>query len=105
MNDKKLMTQFEPGHGFSKEDWDAVDSPELTDEEIAALKPARDVLPNAFFEAMDREAAKRRGRPAAENPKKQVTLRLDADVVARYKSTGRGWQSRLNDDLRKAVGL
>jgi uncharacterized protein (DUF4415 family) len=40
-----------------------------------------------------------------ESPKKQVTLRLDADVVERYRLSGKGWQSRINEDLRKAVGL
>lgn len=105
MTKRTLMKKFEPGHGFTREDWDAVDSPELTDDEIARLQPASEVLPQAFFDAMDREAEKRRGRPATDNPKKQVTLRLDADIVERYKSTGRGWQSRINADLRKSIGL
>ena len=30
------------------------------------------------------------GRPRAQNPKKQVTLRLDPDVVERFRSTGNG---------------
>ena len=45
------------------------------------------------------------GRPASENPKKQVTLRLDPDVVERFRATGKGWQSRINAELRKALGI
>ena len=35
--------------------------------------------------------------------KEKVTVRLDADIVAHFRESGRGWQSRLNDTLRKAV--
>lgn len=45
----------------------------------------------------------RRGRPKLEEPKKQVTLRLDQVVVDRFREGGPGWQSRINDALRKAV--
>jgi uncharacterized protein (DUF4415 family) len=34
--------------------------------------------------------------------KQQVTLRLDRDVLERFRSTGEGWQSRINEALRKA---
>ena len=51
------------------------------------------------------KAARARGRPTLDNPKKQVTLRLDADLVDRYKASGKGWQSRINEDLRKVSGL
>lgn len=46
----------------------------------------------------------RRGRPKLEKPKRQVTLRLDAEVVDRLRATGRGWQSRINDILKREVG-
>jgi uncharacterized protein (DUF4415 family) len=35
--------------------------------------------------------------------KKPVTLRLDADVLAWFKKGGRGYQTRINLALRKAV--
>ena len=47
----------------------------------------------------------RPGRPLSENPKKQVTLRLDPDVIEGFRATGKGWQSRINAELRKALGL
>lgn len=46
-----------------------------------------------------------RGRPKLESPKRAVNLRLDADILARFKAGGRGWQSRMNAALRKAAGL
>ena len=45
----------------------------------------------------------RRGRPPLENPKEAVKLRLDHDVLVAYRKTGRGWQTRINADLRKAA--
>jgi uncharacterized protein (DUF4415 family) len=47
----------------------------------------------------------RRGRPPLPNPKQAVKLRLDADVLAAYRATGNGWQTRINADLRKARKL
>lgn len=44
-----------------------------------------------------------RGRPKSATPKKAVSIRLDADVVAHYRATGPGWQSRINAALRRAV--
>lgn len=45
----------------------------------------------------------KRGRPRVENPKKQVTLRLDADIIDTFKSQGAGWQTRMNEALRQAI--
>jgi uncharacterized protein (DUF4415 family) len=42
-----------------------------------------------------------RGRPKAEAPKVPVTLRVDPDVLAAYKASGPGWQTRMNEVLRK----
>jgi len=43
------------------------------------------------------------GRPRLENPKRQVTLRLDGDLLDRLRESGPGWQSRINEILRAAV--
>jgi uncharacterized protein (DUF4415 family) len=49
--------------------------------------------------------ASRIGRPPSDNPKKAVTLRLDSDVVAHFRATGPGWQTRIDAALRKAARL
>ncbi|HXZ14770.1 MAG TPA: BrnA antitoxin family protein [Roseiarcus sp.] len=47
----------------------------------------------------------RRGRPKSDNPKEAVNLRLDADVLEFFRKPGPGWQTRINEELRKAAGL
>ena len=47
----------------------------------------------------------RKGRPKATNPKQLVSLRLDPDVIDWFKLSGPGWQSRINEALRKAAGF
>lgn len=76
------------------------DNPELTDDEMKELRPFREVFPD-LAEAIDRKL----GRPKVERPKKAISIRLDQEVIDRFKATGDGWQSRMNEALRKAVGL
>jgi uncharacterized protein (DUF4415 family) len=47
----------------------------------------------------------RRGRPKSVARKRATSIRLDADVLDYYRATGPGWQSRINQALRKAAGL
>ncbi|SMC96627.1 BrnA antitoxin family protein [Rhizobium sp. RU36D] len=98
----KTVKGFEDGRGYSREDWDEVsDNPELTDEQIAELRPFREVFPD-LAAAIEKKLA---GRPKSDNPKRAISIRLDAEVIDRFKATGDGWQSRMNEALRKAVGL
>jgi uncharacterized protein (DUF4415 family) len=45
------------------------------------------------------------GRPKKATPKQAVNIRLDPDVLAHFRATGPGWQSRINEALRKAARL
>jgi len=45
----------------------------------------------------------RRGRPKAEKPKVSTTIRLDADIVDYFRAGGPGWQSRINETLRRSI--
>lgn len=45
------------------------------------------------------------GRPPLAHPKRQVTLRLDEPVLERLRSSGPGWQTRVNAILREALGI
>ena len=49
--------------------------------------------------------ADRRGRPRMANPKQAVKLRLDADVLAHFRATGPGWQTRINAAVRKVARI
>lgn len=71
-----------------------------TDEELARARPFAEVFPD-LAESIRRG----RGRPPLESPKKQVTLRIDADVLERLRASGKGWQGRVNEVLKKTVGL
>lgn len=98
---KPVTDGFREGRGYSRTDWEEVnDNPEMTEAEIAELRPFREVFPD-LADAIDRKL----GRPKAESPKKAISIRLDQEVIDRFKASGDGWQSRMNEALRKAVGL
>ncbi|WP_457444002.1 BrnA antitoxin family protein [Roseateles sp. P5_E4] len=44
-----------------------------------------------------------RGRPKSENKKLLVSVRYSPEVVAYFKSTGEGWQSRMDGVLQQYV--
>ena len=44
-----------------------------------------------------------RGRPKSENKKLLVSVRYSKEVVEFFKSTGEGWQSRMDGVLRQYV--
>ena len=73
------------------------DNPEATEEELLKARPFAEVFPE-FAESIRRS----RGRPIVEARKQQVSLRLDPDVIAKFKATGRGWQARVNEILKQA---
>ncbi len=61
-----------------------------------------DELPELTEEMLARAIINRGGRPISTNPRKQVTIRLPADVLARWKATGPGWQTRMAERLSKS---
>jgi uncharacterized protein (DUF4415 family) len=80
---------------------DDPDNPELTEEAIARMRPARDVMPPEFFEAVKRLRGQR-GKQKAPT-KELVSIRLDPDVIAHFKHGGPGWQTRINSTLKRAI--
>lgn len=82
--------------------WDDEDTPEWTDDQLdraelavggKVVRPANGTLT-------------RSGRPPlGATAKRQVTLRLDPEVIERFRAGGAGWQGRMNEALRKAAGL
>ena len=43
------------------------------------------------------------GRPKAEVTKERISIRLSPDVLAAFKATGKGWQSRIDAALKEWV--
>ena len=58
-------------------------------------------LPELTDEMLSRARVKKGGRPQSPNPRKLISLRLPANVVARWKATGPGWQTRMAERLSK----
>jgi uncharacterized protein (DUF4415 family) len=75
------------------------DSRELDAAWFAKAKSASEVLPPDLYAAL--VAQRPRGRPKADETKVFTAIRLDADLLEAFKSTGKGWQTRINAALRQ----
>jgi len=81
---------------------DDEDTPEWTDDQLdraelavggKVVRPANGTLTRA-------------GRPPlGDAAKQQVTLRLDPDVLAKFREGGPGWQGRINAALKRTLDL
>lgn len=63
------------------------DNPEWTDADFARAKRLHQ-MPASLRKNLG-------GRPRLDNPKVAVSIRLDPVVLAAWKATGRGWQTRM----------
>ena len=73
------------------------DAPEWTDEDFSRARPAIEVVPHIV-----EEHNRTRGKQKAPT-KERISVRLDSDLTDHFRSSGKGWQTRLNDTLRRAV--
>ena len=69
----------------------------------AAAQADPDAVPFTDAEWAQAKPLVRRGRPLGSGTKAQVTLRLDVEVLERFKASGDGWQTRINDVLKSWV--
>jgi len=66
------------------------------------IKPAEyKELPELTDDMLAREVVKKGGRPRSANPRQLISLRLPADVIARWRATGPGWQTRMAERLAR----
>ncbi len=77
------------------------DAHELSADEMRQMRPVRDTLAGRIGAPAAETLLKRRGRPPAEVTKEAVSLRCDRDLVNAFRSTGEGWQTRINEALRE----
>lgn len=77
---------------------DPDDAPELTDE---FFRKGVWRIGEKTVSRAEAQTAIRAGRPRTPSPKQPLTVRYDADVIAAFKATGKGWQTRMNDALRE----
>jgi uncharacterized protein (DUF4415 family) len=77
-----------------------IDPPELNQEWFDKARPAREVLPPELLALLPKKPM---GRPRVDHPKVPLTMRVDVDVLQALRSSGQGWQTRVNAILREAV--
>ena len=82
-----LMPSVEEDRAITAAAKDDPDAQPLTAEQLQAMVPLKSV----------------RGRPRSDNIKLLVSIRYSADVIAYFKSTGAGWQSKMNGVLQDYV--
>ena len=76
----------------SRRTWrDPDDAPEITDKWIAEADLYRG------------KKLVRRGRPVGSGQKTQTTLRISKEVLAFFRATGPGWQTRIDNALKRYV--
>ena len=60
------------------------DAQPMTNEQLASMKPAR-------------------GRPPVAHKRIMLSMRVDSDIMAYLRASGKGWQTKVHALLRKAV--
>lgn len=83
------MKKIDPDKPLTKKEW----------KKLGPIMYGIEELPLDAKKAVKRAM---RGRPTLENPKEKITLRLDADLVTTLRSSGKGWQTRVNNALRQS---
>lgn len=81
---KKYKKEPNPDKPLTQKEWDA----------MGPIMYGLKDLPKAAQKAF-------KGRPKAEHTKTQVTLRIDEDIIDKFRSTGVGWQTRINSVLKE----
>ena len=79
------------------------DFPELTDEELASAKPAREMLPAEVYTVL--AAAEPKRRPGQRGPGKKpalvsMTIRVEPETLAGLKKIGPRWQAKVRGVLQ-----
>jgi uncharacterized protein (DUF4415 family) len=76
------------------------DNPEWTAKDFRDARPPHEVLPPHIMAAFPRTRGSQRA--ATKIP---VSIRLSPEVIEHFKAGGPGWQSRIDDALKKAAGV
>lgn len=81
--------------GESRSHWD-----DLLRKIREGVEPEADPdAPDATALLQEEIARRRAGRPAGSGNKEQVSIRFDRNILAAFRATGKGWQTRMNDAL------
>ncbi len=72
---------------------------ELTAEDLAAFRPIHEVLPPRLLKNMAVRG------PQKAPTKDRINIRISHEVLEHFRSTGPGWQTRIDEALREWVRL
>ena len=80
------------------------DNPQWTRADFARARPAAAVLRGQVGAAAAAQLLRpKRGRPPSLAPKRPINIRLSPEVLAYFRATGPGWQTRVDEALRDFV--
>ena len=79
-----------------------IENPEWKPEDFRHARSAAEVLPPELVAILPARRRCQRG-PQRSPVKKQVTLRIDDNVLKFFKAKGRGWQTRINEALKRVT--
>jgi len=75
---------------------------ELTGKDIRSMRSAKEVLPSQLVNVLPKRKRGERG-PQVKLKKVSVTLRYSPEVVEYFKTTGEGWQTRMDEALKEWI--
>jgi uncharacterized protein (DUF4415 family) len=81
------------------------DNPEWTEKDFARATSFDGVMMRDITPAMLAKVRRNSRGPQKAPTKVAVSIRLSPDVIAHFKAKGPGWQSRIDDALRKVAKL
>lgn len=73
------------------------ENPEWTEADFRRARPAAEVLP----ESLQAKLGIRRRGPQKDSTKERITIRMSTSVLAKFRATGPGWQSRIDTALQE----
>lgn len=62
-------------------------------------------LPELTEAMLSRAVVKKGGRPKSAHPRQLISLRLPPEVIERWRATGKGWQTRMAQQLAKGPSV
>lgn len=72
---------------------------ELTSQDIRTMKSADEILPIELLDILPKRKKGQRGKQKGPT-KVAITMRYSPEVVEYFKSTGEGWQKRMDEALK-----
>ena len=98
---KKTMRTFDELHALREHGESQTDWGRLRHEQAEGIEPAAaEDSPDATVALREAVAKRPVGRPAGSANKEQVAIRFDREVLAAFRSSGPGWQTRINEVLK-----